>query len=150
MKARGQILNIQQHNYRSLGSSASRRPSPIKLKQKRVTARNTAGNISSQGADSICLAPSEISTPQLVSGSCTPSPRKERKLSVNLGNLSLSTSTSPFSHLRGAVRVLTSPISLRKNLCLHKRQQTNKHVNHRLRRSKRRRMNLASNVVMHI
>ncbi len=41
----------------------------MKLKQNKVTAMNRAGNSSSQGAVSIWLAPSEISTPQLVSGS---------------------------------------------------------------------------------
>ena len=45
---------------------------------------NKAGKISSQGAVSIWLAPSEISTPQLVSGSCMPRPRNDRKLSVRI------------------------------------------------------------------
>src|SRR5919199_4386464 len=64
----------------ALGSSASRKPSPRKFRQKSVAVRNSDGKISSQGAPWMFLAPSEISTPQLVSGSCTPSPRKDRKL----------------------------------------------------------------------
>ena len=51
---------------RSFGSSASRKPSPTKLKQNSVVARNSAGKISIQGALSICAAPSLMSTPQLV------------------------------------------------------------------------------------
>ena len=43
-----------------------------------------AGKINIQGADSIILAPSEINTPQLVSGSWMPSPRKDRKLSIRI------------------------------------------------------------------
>ena len=56
----------------------------MKLKEKSVAARKTAGKTSIQGANSITLAPSEISTPQEVSGSCTPRPRKERKDSVRM------------------------------------------------------------------
>src|SRR5579862_1195491 len=54
---------------RSFGSSASRRPSPMKLKAKSVAAMNSDGKTSSHGADSIWSAPCEISTPQEVSGS---------------------------------------------------------------------------------
>jgi hypothetical protein len=71
-------------SHRCLGSRASRRPSPMKLKQNRVTARNVAGKISSQGALSICAAPSAISTPQLVSGSCTLRPRNDRNDSIRI------------------------------------------------------------------
>src|SRR3546814_14446284 len=53
----------------SLGSSASRRPSPMKLKAKRVAARKSAGKTSIQGATSITSAPSALSTPQEVSRS---------------------------------------------------------------------------------
>ena len=42
----------------------------------------TEGKISSQGAMSMSRAPLEISVPSEVSGSCTPMPRKLRKLSV--------------------------------------------------------------------
>src|SRR6185437_8471804 len=66
---------------RSLGSRASRSPSPMKLKQNKVTAMNSAGKISIHGAVSSWFAPSEISTPHDVSGSRMPRPRNDRKLS---------------------------------------------------------------------
>ena len=43
-----------------------------------------AGKISIQGCVSIARAPSLISTPQLVLGSCTPSPRKLKKDSTRM------------------------------------------------------------------
>src|SRR4051812_15019738 len=79
-----EVRDFEQRCHRSLGSSASRSPSPRKLKQNKVTAMNRAGNSNIQGAVSIWSAPSEIKTPQLVSGSWIPSPRKERKLSVRI------------------------------------------------------------------
>ena len=60
---------------RSFGSRASRKPSPRKLKQNKVTVMNTAGTIRVRGLISNSVAPSLINTPQLVMGSCTPSPK---------------------------------------------------------------------------
>src|SRR5215204_1853063 len=70
--------------YRSFGSSASRKPSPMKFRANRVETRNRAGKTSMPVAPWMFFAPSEISTPQLVIGSCTPRPRKERKLSKRI------------------------------------------------------------------
>lgn len=61
------------------GSRASRKPSPIKLKQNSVTTRNPAGNNSNHGETSIEFAPSLSNAPQLLNGSCVPNPRKLRK-----------------------------------------------------------------------
>src|SRR5690606_9149431 len=69
---------------RSFGSSASRRPSPKKLKQNNVVARKTAGKSSIHGALSISSAPSFTSAPHDVIGSCTPSPRKLRNDSTRI------------------------------------------------------------------
>src|SRR5690242_7874745 len=63
-----QAVGVPAHQ-RSFGSSASRRPSPTKLKAKSVAAMNSEGNTSIHGADSIWSAPWEMSTPQDVSGS---------------------------------------------------------------------------------
>src|SRR5262249_42593814 len=71
-------------SYLSFGSSASRRPSPMKLKQNSVSAMKGAGKTSAQGAVSICCAPSEISTPQEVKGSRMPSPKNDRKVSARI------------------------------------------------------------------
>src|SRR5688572_14260690 len=56
---------------RSVGSRASRRPSPMKLSANRVATRNRAGNVSIQVAPWMLRAPSAMSTPQLVIGSWT-------------------------------------------------------------------------------
>ena len=69
---------------RSFGSIASRRPSPMKFRQNSVTIIVTAGPISVHGAGSMSCAPAEIRRPSEVSGSCTPSPRKDRKLSARI------------------------------------------------------------------
>src|SRR5688500_15489249 len=69
---------------RSLGSRASRSPSPMKLRQSRVTASMRAGPNSAQGAISITSAPSLTRVPQLEAGSCTPMPRKLMKLSSRI------------------------------------------------------------------
>ncbi|VFT03781.1 Uncharacterised protein [Escherichia coli] len=61
------------------GSRASRKPSPIKLKQNSVTTRNPAGNNNNHGETSIEFAPSLSNAPQLLNGSCVPNPRKLRK-----------------------------------------------------------------------
>jgi len=55
-EARVEIGNAQYTghvDHRSCGSSASRRPSPMKLRQNSVTARNAAGKASIHGAVSI-------------------------------------------------------------------------------------------------
>src|SRR5665647_2830084 len=66
-----QIVDFKQghRTYLSFGSSASRKPSPMKFMQYSVMESKPAGNNKIQGETSITLAPSEISTPQLVMGS---------------------------------------------------------------------------------
>ena len=49
-----------------------------------VIASNAPGKISVQGADSIDCVPSAMSTPQLVSGSWIPKPKKLMKLSARI------------------------------------------------------------------
>ena len=66
---------VPRHRQRSFGSSASRRPSPMKLRAKSVEVRNKEGKISSQLAAGMLFLPWEISTPQLDIGSWTPSPK---------------------------------------------------------------------------
>src|SRR4029079_4620830 len=93
------------HVQRSWGSRASRNPSPMKLKQNNVTPRKIAGNSRLQDALSMTFAPSEMSTPQLVCGSCTPSPRKLMKLSVRITDgtvsvMEITTGTIGFGRIR--------------------------------------------------
>src|SRR5690606_26698222 len=58
------------------GSSASRRPSPRKLKLASKTTRTADGTSSIHAADSNSRAPSLMKLPRRASGTCTPKPRK--------------------------------------------------------------------------
>src|SRR5436305_1057728 len=66
------------------GSSASRKPSPRKLKANMTKAKATAGKIASCGYERMPEAPSEIIDPQLGVGRFTPMPMKLRKASVEM------------------------------------------------------------------
>src|SRR5690554_136639 len=59
-----------------LGSSASRRPSPTKLKPSTTTMIATAGQVMRLGARRMKSLPSEIIAPHSGVGGCTPRPRK--------------------------------------------------------------------------
>ncbi len=68
------------------------------LKHSSSTTSTLAGTSSIQGADCISWAPPLMRLPRLASGSCTPNPRKLRKLSnrINCGMVSVAyTATGP-------------------------------------------------------
>src|SRR6185295_12558679 len=69
---------------RSCGSSASRRPSPRKLKQKSVSESARPGKMTSHGNKASTRAPSDTSVPHEASGGWTPSPRNERNASCRM------------------------------------------------------------------
>jgi hypothetical protein len=69
---------------RSFGSRASRRPSPMKLKQNSVTAMNRPGRSASRARFHLVGAVGDQHAPAEVSGSWMPRPRKDRKLSARI------------------------------------------------------------------
>src|ERR1700752_4354606 len=77
-----QITRLEERAHPArLGSSASRSPSPMKFRQPSNRTSTVTGTSSIHGADSISEAPSATRLPRLARGSCTPRPRKLRKLS---------------------------------------------------------------------
>src|SRR3989441_2005475 len=68
----------------SCGSSASRRPSPRKLKHRSVIESANPGKITSHGNSASSRAPSETSVPHDAAGGWTPRPRNERNASCRI------------------------------------------------------------------
>src|SRR5690606_32152532 len=83
-----EITHIQQLSTHSTllmrTSSASRRPSPSRLKASTVTLMNSDGKISSWGWVSMVASPSLLMLPQEAVGGATPMPMKDRKASVKM------------------------------------------------------------------
>jgi len=76
-------LQSFEYSLRRLPSDRARR-SPSMFVHQIVIASNAPGKISVQGADSIDCVPSAMITPQLVSGSWIPKPKKLMKLSARI------------------------------------------------------------------
>src|ERR1017187_6748347 len=92
--AHAQFANLQQRalaHDRSRGSSASRRPSPMKLKQYTIVASAAAGTSNRCGCACMSEAPSAISEPSDANGTRTPRPRKLMKASnrMTVGTVSV-------------------------------------------------------------
>src|SRR6266542_3119441 len=78
-------------SFAAFGSSASRNPSPRKLREKSVMEKASPGKTSSHGYSSMLLAPSVMRVPHELIGGCTPKPRKLRNASssMTLGTVSV-------------------------------------------------------------
>nr|GME07337.1 Uncharacterised protein [Ipomoea batatas] len=79
--------------------------SPSCVPKNKVTTRNVAGNSNSHGETSMEFAPSLSSAPQLLSGSCVPSPRKLRKDS---NRIILGTSSEALNVCPRTIRAMSS------------------------------------------
>ena len=68
----------------TLGSSASRSPSPTKLTASTVTTSSPPGTGTATGRSSADRVPAAISVPSETSGGCTPNPKKDRPVSARI------------------------------------------------------------------